>query len=158
LTRCSNLDLRIPSQTACRVHEPMQRLRSSWQLAQVALENLGEGIEQTPSRSAFAELRVAWLSPLGQYVGDLRDGDHASVKGLDDQVVGLSVRDLVALVRCKPLLLGLTQPAQQADSPVNQLWEVPLDVSRVFAGQLHFPTERQVIAHEHAGTEHQRRW
>jgi hypothetical protein len=77
-------------------------LCSAWQLTEIAFENLGEGIEETPCRPAFPELWIPWLSPFLEHVG------YPRIHSPDDQVMRPGLND--------PAAFGFANVTDQAKS------------------------------------------
>src|SRR4029078_13247924 len=150
--------LLVPSYPAGRVHQAVQGLRGARALEEVRLlQDLGEGVEETPAVPGRRELGVPGLAPLLQDLGDLRHGRDPVVEGLDDDVVGLRVGHLEALVGVDPVVLPLAEVADPADGGLDQVGEIALDEDGVLAADLDLAAEGEVVADEDARADHQTR-
>ncbi len=80
------------------------------------------------------------------------DLTHADIHRSDHEVVSVAVIEGVVGVAFDALLLAVPLFLKLADGALGQQREIPADEARVFAGQLHFPVEAEVIADEHLRT------
>lgn len=113
------------------------------------------GVEHPPRVLLLRELRVTRGAPLLENIGNARDGHHLSIQRLDQEIVSLKVRHLLALVARDPLVLRLPHVSEATDRAIDQAGKIVVDVARVLASDLDFAREREVVAHEHSAPNHE---
>lgn len=120
-----------------RIHEPVQGLGATREERQVALQRLGESVEQRP-RVAGLELRVRRRPPLRHH---LRQGGHrhnADIDGPDHQIVRGDVVQPGVAIPGDPGVLAVPPLHELPDGTLGEHGEVALDETRVFSGELNF--------------------
>ena len=119
----------------------MKGLRALGQLIKIALQYLGEGIEQRPPIAGF-ELRMIRSFPLLQNFGDVTTGASTALESLNDEIICFHAREVLGLVGVEPLLLIVPVAGQLAERPSNQLRQVAQNVTGVTAAQFDLTVER----------------
>lgn len=136
-----------------RVHEAVQGLGAAGQEGQVALQGLGEGVEERPRRAGL-ELGVRRCTPLRH---DLRQGGNrhdADIDRPDHEVVGGEVVDGTVAIPGNAGVLSVPALHELPDGALREQRQIPLNPSCVLPGQLHFTAEGQVVADEDGGPGH----
>ena len=157
---CGGLVVRslvLKENSAVTVEHRMKRLGALRQVVKVALQHLGEGVEQGP-RIALPKLRVVRGVPLIQHSADLGGGASTALEALNDQVVRLKTRQTLLLISIEAGVLVDPSLGKFAEGARYNAGEVTQDVRGMLPSELHFTTECEVIANEHRRTNRQRRW
>src|SRR4051794_4970930 len=105
---------------------------------------------EPPRRPARKLYWMVGATPLAKCGRNPCHWQHASIQGLDNQVVSLRVCKFVLLVRDESLSLCAPEVAHPTDCSPDQSRKVALDERRVLSGQLHFARKRQIVADKNA--------
>lgn len=115
-----------------------------------------EGIEQAPGRLAAGnKFLVARVAPFFDDVRELLRGGSADVQGANGDIVNLGIYQFLCLVG---LIAGVhVHPffGELANGATGEDGEITHDIGGVLTGDADFAREREVVAHEHARTNHQ---
>jgi hypothetical protein len=147
----------LKENSAVTVEHCVKRMGALRQFVEVALQHLGEGVEQGP-RITLPKLRVVRGVPLIQHSADLGGGASTTLETLNNQVVSLKTRQPMLLVSIEAGVLVDPSLGKPAEGARDNAREVTQDVRGVTASELHFATECEVIANEHGRPNRQCGW
>ena len=147
----------LKKNSAVTVEHRVKRVGALRQFVEVALQYLGEGIEQRP-RITLPKLRVIRGVPLIQHSADLGGGASTTLEALNDQVVRLKARQPMLFISIETSVLVDPSLGKSAEGARDNAGEVTQDVRGMTTSELHFATECEVITNKHRRPNRQRGW
>ena len=83
---------------------------------------------------------------------------NSHIRGSNDEIVGTGIGDVLLLVTVEPYGLVMPLLHEPTDALLNEVRQITNNIPGVFAGQLDFPREAEVVANEHGRTGDNTRW
>lgn len=132
------------------VEQPVERFRAAGQFQKIALQCLGECIEQRPGVPRCEGI-VARHSPLGKHTRHEFVRADAHVHRADDEVVRGAVFNPGEFVRREAGVLVMPPVHQFADRALHEARQIPGDMCGVLTGEFDLSRKCQIIANEDRG-------
>lgn len=131
------------------IEQAVKRLGAPGQFNEVTLQRFGKGVEQRPGIASRKGI-VSRFAPLVEHAREQFVRADTDIHCPDDKVVRGTVVDFVEPVRGETGVLMVPAVHQFPDRALYELRQVTVDVSRVFAGQLHLAGKAEIVADEDA--------
>lgn len=132
------------------IEQAVERLGAARQLDEVALQSLGEGVEETPDVPRLERL-VARFAPLMQDPRDQLVRANSDIGGTDHEIVRDVIFDLGQFVDREARVLMMPAVHEFADGRLHEPRQVTVDVCGVLLSEFHPTGKADVVADEDAG-------
>jgi len=131
------------------IQQLMKSLCALGQFSQASLfQRLRKTVEQAPDIPLLKCL-VPRVSPFVKHIGNVAVRADIDIYATNHQVMGSFIAHFMLLVGFDAFVLMMPFVHELRNGPFHELRKVPIDVNSLFATELHFPAEIEVVKHKH---------
>lgn len=127
------------------VEEAVQCLGTFREFDEVALQRLGERIEEAPDVPRLEGL-MAWLAPFMQNQRNVTVGTDTDIQSTNHEIVGRAVVEVCELVARDAAILMVPALHQFAHGTLNETGQITYNEPGVLAGEFYLAVKGEIVA------------